>query len=172
MKRLVMIGGTMGVGKSAVSSVLKYKWDQSVMLDGDWCWDMHPFIVNEETKNMVLSHITYQLNSFLKCSCLETVIFCWVMHEQSIIDDILSRLDLHDCRVYPISLICDAWTLKHRLQKDIDQGLRQEDIIEKSLERMNKYPTLHTHLIDTTHLSIEETAQQIKEYIQKCEQSS
>jgi len=21
-------------------------------LDGDWCWDMSPFIVNDETKNM------------------------------------------------------------------------------------------------------------------------
>ena len=49
-----MIGGTMGVGKTTVSQNLKIKLRNSVLLDGDWCWDMHPFRVTEETKNMVM----------------------------------------------------------------------------------------------------------------------
>ena len=40
----------MGVGKTTVSHLLKKELHHSVMLDGDWCWDMHPFIVNDETK--------------------------------------------------------------------------------------------------------------------------
>lgn len=34
MKRLILIGGTMGVGKTATSSLLKYQLDNCVFLDG------------------------------------------------------------------------------------------------------------------------------------------
>ena len=87
MKKLYLIGGTMGVGKTTTCQVLKRKLDKSVFIDGDWCWDMHPFMVNEETKKLVLENICMLLNNDLKCSVFEHIIFCWVMHEQSIIDD-------------------------------------------------------------------------------------
>ena len=79
MKTLYLIGGTMGVGKTTVSQQLKKDLANSVFLDGDWCWDMHPFQVTEETKALVLDNICYLLNRFLRCSLVESVIFCWVM---------------------------------------------------------------------------------------------
>ncbi len=54
---------------------------------------MDPFIVNEETKEMVMDNICFLLNQFIHCSAFEHVVFCWVMHEQSMIESILSRLD-------------------------------------------------------------------------------
>ena len=68
MKKLYLIGGTMGVGKTTTCQVLKTKLDKSVFLDGDWCWDMHPFMVNEETKKLVLENIWFSnslINIFL-----------------------------------------------------------------------------------------------------------
>ncbi len=100
MKNLYLIGGTMGIGKTAVCQHLKKKLDCAVFLDGDWCWDSDPFVVNDETKKMVMDHICFLLNSFLSCSVYENVIFCWVMHEQSIIDTIVSRLDLTDISLH------------------------------------------------------------------------
>ena len=94
----------MGVGKTATCQVLKQKSDNSVFLDGDWCWDMHPFQVTQETKKMVLESIAFLLNNFIHCPAYENIIFCWVMHEQGIIDDILSRLDTSGCQVHAISL--------------------------------------------------------------------
>ena len=47
------------------------------------------------------------------------------MHEQSIIDDLLSRLDLKDVKVIAISLVCQKEALEKRIQKDIDQGIRK-----------------------------------------------
>ena len=41
MKRLYMIGGPMGVGKTAACRQLQQLLDRSVFLDGDWCWDAH-----------------------------------------------------------------------------------------------------------------------------------
>jgi len=118
MKNLFFIGGTMGVGKTATCQILKQKLNNSFFLDGDWCWDMHPFQVTEETKQMVLENIGFLLNSFIRCSAYENIVFCWVMHQQSIIDDILSQLDMVNCNVHSISLICSEQALRTRLQKD------------------------------------------------------
>ena len=70
MKTLYLIGGPMGVGKTAAGQALKLLLDNSVFLDGDWCWDMHPFLVTEETRAMVLDNIAFLLNRFLRCSAL------------------------------------------------------------------------------------------------------
>lgn len=80
MKKLYLIGGTMGVGKTTICQELKKNLDCSVFLDGDWCWDSHPFCVTNETKNMVLDNICYVLNNFIHCSVYENIIFFWVMH--------------------------------------------------------------------------------------------
>lgn len=86
----------MGVGKTTVCRRLKVLLPNSVFLDGDWCWDMHPFQITEETKAMVLDNICHLLYNFLGCSAFQNIIFCWVLHEQSILDSILARLDLKD----------------------------------------------------------------------------
>lgn len=153
MKTLYLIGGPMGVGKTTVSQHLKHLLPRSVFLDGDWCWDAHPFQVTDETKAMVMDNIRHLLGNFLRCTAYEHVIFCWVMHEQSIIDDILSDLDLTDVRVRCVSLVCDEITLTARLQKDVDNGIRNADIIPRSLSRLTMYSALHTEKIDTSHLS-------------------
>lgn len=160
-KKLYMIGGTMGVGKTAASQKLKTLLDNSAFLDGDWCWDMHPFQVTDETKEMVLTNISCLLRSFLRCSVIENVVFCWVMHEQPIIDGILSRLDLTGCDVKLVSLTCRAEVLRGRLQRDVSAGLRTPDVIERSLVRLPLYSELDTIKIDTSELSVEETARMI-----------
>ncbi len=161
MKTLYIIGGTMGVGKTAASQALKQRLPNAVFLDGDWCWDMAPFVVNDETKAMVLDNICACLNSFLRCSTLENIIFCWVLHEQSIIDKILSRLDLIGCRVVAVSLVCSPDELRRRLEQDIGAGIRAPDIVQRSLARLPLYQKLHTHSIDTTAMSPEEAAAEI-----------
>lgn len=162
MKKLYLVGGPMGVGKTAACRALQARLDSCVFLDGDWCWDMRPFQVTEETKTMVLDNICHLLNNFLRCSAYENVIFCWVMHEQDIIDRILSRLDTADCEIVAVSLVCGRKTLAGRLQKDIDRGLRTADVIPRSLERLACYGALDTVRLDTTDMTPEETAEAIR----------
>ncbi len=154
MKTLYLIGGTMGVGKTTISKQLKQELNQSVFLDGDWCWDMHPLIVNEETKAMVLDNICHLLNNFIHCSSYENIIFCWVMHEQSIIDGILKKLDTSNLNIKSISLISDEASLTQRISKDIASNLRQPDVLKRSLERLAMYQELNTIKIDTSNKDI------------------
>ena len=151
MKRLYLLGGTMGVGKTTVSQQLKQDLPNSVFLDGDWCWDADPFQVTEETKSMVIRNICYLLNSFLHCTAYENIIFCWVMHEQSILDAITNRLDTDNCKVTKISLTADEINLRNRLASDITRGIRTADIIDRSVARINLYSLLDTVKIDTSN---------------------
>lgn len=151
----------MGVGKTTTSQILKQNLANSVFLDGDWCWDSHPFQVTAETKKMVMNNIVYMLNSFIHCSAYHHIIFCWVMHEQAIIDEICCRLDLDDVELISISLVCSETALRQRLQLDVDQGKRQQDVIERSVARVKMYQPLDTIKIDVSVKSPEDAAKEI-----------
>ena len=153
----------MGVGKTTICQKLKELLPDSVFLDGDWCWDMSPFKVTEETKAMVMDNICYILNNYIHCSAFNNIIFCWVMHEQRIIDDIVSALDTRECEVKLISLICGEQQLRKRLQKDIDARIRQRDILQRSIARLPLYESLDTIKIDVSDISAEQTAKIISE---------
>lgn len=161
MKKIYIIGGTMGVGKTAVSRELQKILPACVFLDGDWCWDSHPFTVNDETKSMVIRNIRFMLNEFLHCASYENVVFCWVMHEQEIIDSILAGLDTGDCGVNVISLVCEKETLLRRLDKDIRAGLRTNDIIGRSIMRLPLYDKLDTIKIRTDNVNAASVAETI-----------
>lgn len=167
MKQLIMVNGTMGVGKTTTCKLLSNYLQPSVFLDGDWCWDMHPFLVNEETKEMVLNNITYVLNQFLACTQFEYVIFCWVMHEQAILDEVCSRLSLNGVKTSFFSLICEEDILRQRLEKDVEAGIRNPDVIARTLPRLPLYQSLNTIKVDVSNQSSESAARCIADQIQK-----
>ncbi len=161
-KTLYLIGGTMGVGKTTVCQRLKMDLPNSVFLDGDWCWNANPFQVTEETKTMVLDNICYLLNSFLHCSAYEHVILGWVMHEQSIIDHITANLNIENCAVRRISLVANEACLRERLLKDVAQGIRTADVIERSISRLPLYGQLNAIKVDTSNKSVQQIVDEIK----------
>jgi len=152
----------MGVGKTAVSNILKKELPNTVFLDGDNCWNASPFIVTEETKAMVLDNICHLLNNFIHCTAYENIIFCWVLDRQETIDYILSRLDTKYCKVKSISLICNENALCQRLLQDIQSGKRNKDIIARSLERLPLFGCLDTVKINVSDCTAEEVAGKIE----------
>ena len=151
----------MGVGKTTVSQNLKKKLPDCVFLDGDWCWDADPFYVTEETKAMVNDNICHILNNFIHCSAYKNIIFCWVMNEQSIMDGISERLDIENCEIIPISLMVSEKYLRDRLSFDISEGKRNEDIIERSVQRIAMYQNMNTIKINTDNKSVDEIIDEI-----------
>ena len=144
MKRLVIVNGTMGAGKTTVCRELKKLAAPCAFLDGDWCWDMEPFMVTEETKALVQDNILHTLGGFLACPAFETVIFCWVLHRQEIIDGLLARLDLRDVQARVFTLMVTPEALRCHIKKDIAAGLRIPDVLERSLERLALYEAMGT----------------------------
>ena len=148
----------MGIGKSTICNQLNQDLDHSVFLDGDWCWNMDPFVVNQDTKNMVLDNITHCLNNFIHTPGIENIIFCWVMHKQDIINQIIQKLDTEDVDIHLISLICEKEELIKRMLID----RRDNQTIRKSLQYLELYKDLDTQKIDVTTLDVQKTIDKIK----------
>ena len=115
-KKLIIINGIMGVGKSTVCRNLYKKLDNCFFLEGDDCWRMNPFTVNDENKKMVIENITYMLNSFIKNSSSKYILFNWVIQTDEIMKSILERLDLDGVDVYRITLMCSREELEKRIR--------------------------------------------------------
>lgn len=165
MKRLICIGGPMGVGKSTVCRHLQALLPENVFLDGDWCWQMRPFRVNSETKAMALENIRFLLGQFLKCSVYQNVLFSWVMHEQTIIDAVLSGLAPDQVEVFVFTLLADPASLAQRVQADVARGLRDADALRRSLQRLECCRRLNTIHVDTSGLSPQAVAQLVLQHI-------
>lgn len=159
-KKLIIINGTMGVGKSTISNALYKSLENSVWLDGDWCWMMNPFVVNDENKKMVEDNIIYLLSNFLRNSSLEHIVFNWVIHEESIFELLLNRLKDFDFELYKITLICSEEVLRNRIIEDFKNG-RGDRNLENSLKRLELYRNMDTIKIDTSNKKIDETIEEI-----------
>ena len=153
----------MGVGKTSVCKELMKLLPQSVFLDGDWCWYSHPFTVTDATKKVVMENIGFMLQNFLRCPDYQNILFCWVMDHQEIIDEVLKRISpaLENTSVYSISLIASEQALTQHLQKDIDNGLRSSDVLQRSLQRLPLYQQLSTQKLDISNLNARQAAQKL-----------
>jgi len=162
-----MINGTMGVGKSAVCKELNRLLDNSVWLDGDWCWMMNPWIVNDYNIKMVEDNIAYLLRNFLNNPSFEYVIFSWVIHKEEIFSVLLDKLQDIEFQDFRITLLCSEEALKERIMHDVDLNLRSDDMLNSSIERLELYKNMNTEKIDTTNISAMEAARKTLEIIEK-----
>lgn len=164
-RRCILVNGTMGAGKTTVCKELMCLLPHSVFLDGDWCWYSDPFTVNDRTKEMVLQNIGFVLSNFLRCPDYQNVLFCWVMDRQEILDEVICRirpaLDDSQTQLFCVTLSVAPQALRQRLQRDIDAGLRQPDVVERSLARLPLYQALSTQKVDVSSLSPEQAAQAV-----------
>lgn len=167
MKNLILIGGAMGAGKSATCRELLKIVPPAVYLDGDWCWMAQPFTVNARTKAMVMENIAFLLGQFLRCPDYEQVIFCWVMHQQAILDDLLARLDLTDCRVLNLSLTLRPEALAARIAGDVAAGVREPGALARSLERLPLYDRLDTRKLDVSDITPSQAAWAIADMLRE-----
>lgn len=167
MKTLLFINGPMGVGKTAVCRALLERLTPSVYLDGDWCWNINPFQVTNETKSMALDNITAMLSRFLASPELNYVIFGWVMHRFEIAKSILDCLKLNTVKVFHYTLLCSEQTLCQRINGDIQAGLRHGDALERSLSYLPLYNEQNTIKIMTDRLSPQQVAEIIARQVKE-----
>ena len=146
MKNVIFINGTMGSGKTSVLNYLGKHAFNNIILDGDWCWKSNPFICNENSKKMVIENITFLLNNFIKLEDIQNIFFCWVMPEEKVIEEIKTNLFLDNCNFYLFTLMCEENTLIKRLNKDIENNIRDKEdlgIINRAIDRMKNYSKMN-----------------------------
>ena len=162
MKKLIVVNGAMGVGKTRICKELNKKLMNNAWLDGDWCMMMNPFFT-ETNQKMFLDNIYYILNNYLSNPAFEYILFSWVIPGEDMINYMIKKLRGHDFDVIRITLLCGDNELKERMLRD---G-RDEATIETSMLYQEAFRSIHTIKVDTTELSVLETADEVLRIIQK-----
>ncbi|MCI1858918.1 MAG: AAA family ATPase [Sporolactobacillus sp.] len=157
MKKLIVINGTMGVGKSTIAKVVAEQLEPSVLLDGDWCWQMHPWHFSAENKRMVLNNIVYLLNAFLANSSFQYIIFCWVLPDLAILAQIRSRLR-SAYMLQQVTLICSEAALQAHFK-------RRSDDFAAAYARMDGYRRMATPKLDVSQLTPEQAARRLLQIV-------
>ena len=166
-KRLVIVNGPMGVGKTTVSRELCTLLRPSVFFDGDWCWDTYPFIVTDDTKRVVIDNIKHMLSNFISCPGIDTIVFCWVLQYQKTIDDILESLPTDDVEVSVVTLMCSEKELRRRVKREVDRGVRDPGSPDRAAAYLPYYSDINSAKVDTTGMKPAEAAQRIAQLLEE-----
>ena len=165
MKPLVFLNGPMGVGKSTVATILQQKFDRCAYLDGDWCYQVHPFRVTEESKALILHNIAHLLDGYLRSPDVDLILFSWVMNKREIRNAVLSCMTERGKCLF-VTLTASEETLRERFQKDIAAGLRTPEGLTRALSYLPDYKADFGGLkLMTDEKEPDELAEIVKEYI-------
>lgn len=162
MKRLLLLLGPNGVGKTTTAAALLDMLPHSAYLDADWCRAVNPFPFTEETKKTVAENIFCLLRNYLLCPEIQTVIFPYGFHGQrkQLFETVVRRLEqepLH-FQLTPFLLVCSLEENIRRAKMDGRGQARIERGIQNTFHFYDQSPYPK---IDTTNQSPERAARTI-----------
>ena len=162
MKRLVVIIGPNGVGKSTTAKRIVEQRSNTAYVDSDWCRVMNPFVFNEITKETISENIYCLLRNYLVCDNVDTVVFtyCWHGERKEIYERVMKKLknDCLDFKEFIVILKCSKDENIKRAIKDNRDELRVKRGMEMTFSFYDKYDYSS---IDTTEMTSSQAAEKI-----------
>ena len=161
---VIIINGSVGVGKSSVSWELLEKFNHSVMLDGDHIGAVHPFKIYDEHRIEYLYQTIEHLVKFHLSNGYEHFVVNYVFETPQQLTQLSGRLERLNLIVRSFLLTCDEEQQKERVMKRGREGLDWE------MERYRKLNNILNEAkrtgdigreIDTTGKSIPEVVEEI-----------
>lgn len=157
MKKLVLITGAPGVGKTMLCSHLFKTIEGCAWLDSGWCWMINPWkSKTPDQKKYVEDTFSRILLGYFVNKNINTVLFSWVMSSSWMFDLITEPLSDIEFRLYKIALVCDKDAHIERMQKD---ERREEQA--NSPDSMEPYYQLGAEVIDVSSMSVADTVQRV-----------
>lgn len=165
---IIIINGSLGVGKSSVSEQLHWKFEKSVNLDGDHIGYVHPFDIYDNARISHLYRTFELLIGFHQENGYQNFVINYVFESPESLQELLDLLHPLDSSIHTYWLTCNPEEQEKRIRK------RQRDQIEWELKRFINLQQIQTKAaqqgfigkeIDTTSLTAEETAKVIWEDI-------
>jgi deoxyadenosine/deoxycytidine kinase len=161
---IIIINGSVGVGKSTTAEQLHWKFKKSVCLDGDSIGNVNPFEIYDDARITHLYRTLALLIDFHQKNGYANFVINYVFESADSLQDLLDRLRPLDSSIHVYWLTCDkekqaqrirgrqrdniAWELKRFVElQEIQRGAAQRGFIGNE--------------IDTTDLTVEEAADKI-----------
>lgn len=166
MKKLILIIGANGVGKTTTAKILLQKLSKAAYVDADWCRAINPFSFTDATKHAVTQNIYSLFKNYLLCEDIGYVIFPYGFHgeRRQIFEQVIGRLreDGIKFEVCPIILKCCK---EENIRRSIKDGRDMERIergIKNTFAFYDEYPYPN---IDSTYLQPNQVAEKIIEIL-------
>jgi broad-specificity NMP kinase len=161
---IIIINGSLGVGKSSVADQLHYKFDKSVHLDGDYIADVHPFQIYDEARISHLYRTLELLIGFHQKNGYHNFVINYVFESSQSLQELLDLLLPLDSAIYAYWLTCQEEEQAKRIQN------RKRDKLEWELSRFMELQRIQAKAaqrgfigkeIDTTQLTSTQVAEEI-----------
>jgi len=161
---IIIINGSLGVGKSSVAAHLQWKFDKAVHLDGDAIGDVHPFEIYDPARIDHLYRALELLVRFHRQNGYHNVVINYVFESPDSLQDLLNLLRPLDSDIHVYWLTCETREQSRRIQSrrrpDLDWELNR--FVE--LQRIQRQAAQQGFLgieVDTTGLTLQEVADKI-----------
>ncbi|MFK7801413.1 MAG: hypothetical protein AB8G95_07270 [Anaerolineae bacterium] len=160
---IVIINGSVGVGKSSTSWQLAARFEKSFMLDGDFIGAVHPFEIYDQDRVAYLYKTLAHLIEFHQSNGYTDFVINYVFEEPSQLTRLTDRLGELDKNIHAFWLTCDEAIQTQRVierKPDHDWDLKRFIELNK-IQRASSLIGFIGREVDTTHLSIGEAADKI-----------
>jgi chloramphenicol 3-O-phosphotransferase len=165
---IIIINGSLGVGKSSVAEELHWKFDKSVYLDGDALGDVHPFEIYDPARIDHLYHTLELLVGFHQKHGYPNFVINYVFESPASLQALLDLLRPLERDIHTYWLTCEEQEQARRIRG------RQRSDLEWELNRFVELRQIQAQAaqqgflgleVDTTHLTAAEVAAAIWENI-------
>ena len=158
---IIIINGSVGVGKSSVADELHRKFDKSINLDGDSLGDVHPFKIYDEQRIQYLYRTLELLVAFHQENGYSNFVINYVFESPDSLKELLDLLIPLDPSIKTYWLTCrakeEASRIKGRGRKELEWELKRFlDLQQIQAEAAHR--GFIGKEVDTSGLSVAETA--------------
>jgi predicted kinase len=161
---IILINGSLGVGKTSVAEQIHWKFGKSVHLDGDAVGDVHPFEIYDERRIDHLYHTLALLVGFHQRYGYQNFVINYVFESPASLQALLDLLRPLDPVIHTYWLTCDeqeqAKRIQNRRREELDWELGRFVELQRIQAQAAQSGFIGTQ-VDTTGLTIEAVAGQI-----------
>jgi predicted kinase len=161
---IIIINGSLGVGKSSVADELHYKFDKSIYLDADCIGDVHPFEIYDDARIDHLYRTLELLVGFHQKDGYTNFVINYVFELPDSLQALLDLLRPLDPSIHTYWLTCDekeqAKRIRGRQREELDWELSR--FVE--LHRIQAQAAQKGFIgkeVDTTGLTSRQVAEEI-----------
>ena len=161
---IIIINGSLGVGKSSVAEELHWKFNKSVHLDGDYIGDVHPFEIYDEARLDHLYRTLALLISFHQQNGYSNFVINYVFESPDSLQALMDLLRPLDPSIPAYWLTCNAEEQARRIH-----GRKRQEL-EWELRRFVELQSIQAKAaqqgfigkeVNTTNLTAAEVAEHI-----------
>lgn len=162
-KKLIIIAGPAGVGKTAVSQALFSSMAGSAWLDGDWCWMVNPYKgKTQDQKRYAEKAFGYILDGYLNDANTQYVLFSWLIRHNFMFDLVTSQIKSKGYGLYKFVLTCDD---RQVYQSRMRRGGRRSGQVNEPVD-MDAYRALDAYAIDVSTKTVHQAAEEIRRRVE------